>query len=130
MIMKRSLVFGSFPLAIWLGLWVTTLGIFAKFLDGGNLADLGQTVAGACFPLVFAGDVADASSACDAIGKTLNANRAANMSHENHITLEVTESLLRNLNKGQGLGFVINGRVLDKSSLRSIFAAVVGFLGT
>jgi hypothetical protein len=117
-------------LAIWLGLWMTTLGIFAKFLDGGNMADLGQTVAGACFPLVFAADVADASSACDAIGEALNAKRAANMSYENHSTLEVTESLLRNLNKGQGLGFVVAGKVLDKSTLRSIFAAMTGFLGT
>lgn len=40
------------------------------------------------------------------------------------------EILLKNLNNGGGLGFVAGGKVIDKRTLRMIFAAKSGFLST
>ena len=117
-------------LAVWAGLWVTALGTACKFLHTRDLSDLVLTAGGACAPLVLAADVAGASSACDKIMGALNARRAADLSYDNHCKLEVVETLLSHLNKGQGLGFVVSGKVLDRSNLRNIFAGLVGFLGT
>lgn len=117
-------------LALWAGLWVVALGNFAKYLDGGNPVDLAQTVASVCLPLLLAMDVASVSTAIDKLGETLNTKRADDMSYENHIKLEVTESLLRNLNKGQGLGFVVGGMVLNTATLQNIFVVTMGFLST
>ena len=88
-------------LAVWAGLWVTAVGVFAKFVDGGNLGDLVFTLGAACLPLFLAVDVADASSECDTIKETLNDKRAADQSSENHAKLVVIESLLQNVNMGQ-----------------------------
>ena len=99
-------------------------------MAGGNPVDLAQTVASACYPLLLAMDVASVSTAIDKLGETLNTKRADDMSYENHIKLEVTESLLRNLNKGQGLGFVVGGMVLNTATLQNIFVVTIGFLST
>ena len=40
------------------------------------------------------------------------------------------ERLLVNLNKNQGLGFVVGGKVLDKRLLKTIFVTIGGFLST
>jgi hypothetical protein len=124
-------------LAVWAGLWVTAIGVFAKFVDGGNLGDLAFTLGAACLPLFLTVDVAGASSECETIPEALNAKRATNLCAENHMKLKVAESLLQNLNRGQGLGFVVGGKpgssggkVLDKNTLRAIFAAMSGFMGT
>eukprot|EP01051_Picozoa_sp_SAG22_P007524 SAG22_NODE_533_length_9401_cov_5.643625_1_plen_466_part_00 len=124
-------------LAVWAGLWVTAIGVFAKFVDGGNLGDLVFTLGAAALPLFLAVDVAGASSECETIPEALNAKRAADLRAENHVKLKVAESLLQNQNRGQGLGFVVggkpgsaDGKVVDKNTLKAIFAAMSGFLGT
>ena len=74
--------------------------------------------------------MAGASSDCDTLKDELNNKRGADLSVENDAKLFVIERLLQNLNKGQGLGFVVAGKVLDRTTLKTIFVAVSSFLGT
>jgi len=121
---------GAELLGVWAGVWVTALGIFAKYLDGNNVGDLLLFVAAACFPFGLARDVAIASSKCETLKTSLNEKRGADPSVETHAKLAVVESLLQNQNLGQGLGFVVAGHVLDETTLKGIFAAMIGLLTT
>jgi len=117
-------------LALWAGCWVSALGTFAGFLNNTSATlFLYLTVFLACLPLCMAAGVAGASSDCDAVKAQLNKKRASDLSVENDAKLYVIERLLQNLNKGQGLGFVVAGKVLNKTTLKTIFVAVGSFLG-
>jgi hypothetical protein len=117
-------------LALWTACWAASLGMFTHYLDCGTMFFFVMGVISACVPLFLAADVASASSDCDTIKAELNSKRAADLSVENDAKLFVLERLLQNLNKDQGLGFVVGGTVLDNTTLKMIFAKMAGLLGT
>ena len=109
-------------LTLWTACRVAALGMFSHFLDCGTTFFLCTGVVSACIPMWLAADVASASSDCGTIKAELNSKRAADLSVENDAKLFVLERLLQNLNKDQGLGFVVGGNVLDKTTLKMVFA--------
>ena len=117
-------------LALWTSCWAYELGFCINFLDTDRGVMIVFCAFGACIPLGFALGVAGTSSDCDTIKATLNTKRATDTSVENHAKLAAVESLLQNDNNGQGLGFVVAGRVMDRKTLKAIFIAMIGFLGT
>ena len=98
-------------LTLWASMWMLAFGRFALSIDTGKKSHYGFIFA--TFPLFLAADVAGASSDCDTLKDELNNKRGADLSVENDAKLFVIERLLQNLNKGQGLGFVVAGKVLD-----------------
>jgi hypothetical protein len=129
--------FGDGLLAIGVGCWASSLGNFANFLDSeaNGLDDSGfyfsGVIAMACLPLVIASDVAGASSDCDAIFTTLNEKRQSSMlDAETDMKLQIMERVLRQENKGSGIGFVVGHKVVDRRTLGTILVGMSGVLGT
>jgi hypothetical protein len=88
-------------------------------------------IAMACLPLVIASDVAGASSDCDAIFTTLNEKRQSSMlDAETDMKLQIMERVLRQENKGSGIGFVVGHKVVDRRTLGTILVGMSGVLGT
>ena len=48
---------------------------------------------------------------------------------EHHVKIDWLESRLRGLNKGQGLGFVLGGTVVDKGVLKGVFIKFISAWG-
>jgi hypothetical protein len=67
-----------------------------------------------CIPALVLWGIADTSSECDLPIKDLNDKRLADPSDTTHLAIFKLETMLRQLNKNQGLGFVLFGIVLDK----------------
>jgi len=120
---------GDGLLVLWEVCWMIALAIFARFLDTGVTKYVGMSVIWACMPLGLAADVASASSDCDTIKDEQNKKRADSKC-DIHVgaKLMACETLLDRLNDGGGLGFVAGGKVIDKKTLRQIFAEVIAFL--
>ncbi len=126
---KLSSGFGDGVVVVFVALWVGSLGAFAGFLNTGHVGLLFATAFNSMLPVLLALDVASASSACDHIRSTLNDKRAEAMTVEADAKIQVVERLLSNANRGQGLGFVAGGRVIDRTTLQNIAAGVAGTLG-
>jgi hypothetical protein len=62
-------------------------------------------------------DVASLSTDCDTLYDSLNRKRLLDPSEAVHIRLKILEEMLGRLNKDQGLGVVIFGKVLDRRAL-------------
>eukprot|EP01046_Picozoa_sp_COSAG06_P007286 COSAG06_NODE_353_length_16899_cov_14.694345_18_plen_384_part_00 len=118
--------FGDGVLVLFFAFWVNALGSFAKFLHSGFPGMLFATAAMSMAPLLLAADVAAASSDCDHVRSTLNDKRAEDMSIETDTKIQIVERLLSNANRGQGLGFVAGGRVIDRATLKNVAVAVSG----
>eukprot|EP01047_Picozoa_sp_COSAG01_P054451 COSAG01_NODE_5950_length_3939_cov_1.486719_2_plen_439_part_00 len=80
----------------------------------------------ACAPLLVLWDLADAGSECDLLTKGLNEKRIANPSDEAHAKIYKLEVMLNQLNKKQGLGFVLGGVVLDKAYFFGLVTKLCG----
>ena len=111
--------------AVCVAVWALSLGHLANALRR-PLDDLGKpplenpafwflaAAFWACIPMLVLWDLADASSECDLLMKDLNGKRLADTSNATHITIFKLETMLGQLNKNQGLGFVLGGIVVDK----------------
>eukprot|EP01043_Picozoa_sp_COSAG02_P026843 COSAG02_NODE_1558_length_11928_cov_4.044974_5_plen_472_part_00 len=84
----------------------------------------------ACIPLVVIYDVAATSSECDLLVEALNEKRLTNCSDEHHIKISKLETMLRQLNKNQGMGVVIGGIVVDRKYLLNFFLQLSGLFMT
>jgi len=119
---------GLFGLA--LSFWGMALGIFANVVNAPYMAahdsDYGPggtlhrylliiTIM-AAIPVLLAADIAATSSRCDLLSDSLN---AVAISHgpECHLRLDYLETRLRRMNRGQGLGFVVAGTVINRRTL-------------
>jgi hypothetical protein len=104
--------------AVCLAVWAGALGVVAKALLYPELVKLAGTMLAAalyaCVPALILWDLADASSECDLLVKDLNDKRLKDPSDATHVTIVKLETMLGQLNKNQGLGFVLFGVVLDK----------------
>ena len=118
-------------LVLWSCMWVFVLGAFAIFLETGGALFLFFIVWFACFPLLLAADVAGASSDCDTLKTTLNDKRAASK-YDVDVDAKLTamETHLAYLNSCAGLSFIVAGKVVDRTSLKTIFVQVFGPLST
>jgi hypothetical protein len=104
--------------AVCVATWAVALGNIAGALRQQELAKLAVALLGpallACLPAALLWDLADASSECDLLVKDLNDKRLKDPSDATHVTIVKLETMLGQLNKNQGLGFVLFGVVLDK----------------
>jgi hypothetical protein len=108
---------------ICLTCWVQSLNQLAMGMGGTyegeqhppSVGTIVATMFMAMGPTVLLWDVADASSECDLLVKSLNEKRVADPSDAAHIKIYKLEVMISNLNKKQGLGFVVFGVVLDKA---------------
>jgi hypothetical protein len=82
------------------------------------------------FPMLLLYDLADASSECDLLVAGLNNKRVRHCSNEAHLEIQKLEILLNNLNKKQGLGFVVVSTVLDKGTFFTWMTKLVGLAAT
>jgi hypothetical protein len=122
--------------------WGTALGIAASgcllfgfgcvlnFLNIGSTENLVNAFFCVCFAFFLALDVAAASSECDKLMVALNNKRISDRSMEVHDKLQILEVTLSKLNRGQGLGFTVGGKVLDRTTLRMITAAIGAVVST
>ena len=94
----------------------------------------------ACLPVGLLWDLADTSSECDLLVKDLNDKRLSETSTRTttlsrtrsdtaHLAIVKLETMLGQLNKNQGLGFVLAGIVIDKRYLCSLLIKI-GALAT
>eukprot|EP01045_Picozoa_sp_COSAG04_P001948 COSAG04_NODE_67_length_29431_cov_17.894313_17_plen_152_part_00 len=82
-------------------------------------------------PLLISLDVTGASSEAEGIIDSLNDKRLESvLDPETDTKLQILERALLNANRSQGIGFVVLGKVVTRATLKAIFLAVVGFLGT
>jgi hypothetical protein len=86
------------------------------------------TLALLAVPLWLSTGVAKTSTACDDVMRQLNLVRIGNSAH--HAAVLHLETSLRNLNDGQGLGFLIGLTVLDKAKLKSLVFGIGGLVST
>ena len=88
----------------------------------------------ACFPLLLARDVAAVSSLCDTLLARINNLRLRWRSSSDaeavHARTYPLQCTLRELNHGQGLGFVLLGKVMDTRTLNLLFFSLVSFFST
>lgn len=124
--------FGLGLLAVAVSSWFAALGQFCMFLDDPSdwAFTMVQAMLFGCAPLLVALDVAGASSDCDSIGTSLNNKRGENMKLEVDASVQLLERHLDRLNRLQGLGFVVAGKVLDRTTVRNAFIAMSSMLGT
>jgi hypothetical protein len=83
-----------------------------------------------CVPLLVLWDLAAAGSECDLLTKGLNEKRIADPSDEAHAKIYKLEVMLNQLNKKQGLGFVLAGTVLDKAYFFGLITKLCGLIVT
>lgn len=132
---------GDGLIAIWLGCWVQGIGVFCLFLQtyatrlsvAHHVFGMIGVVAYSLGPLLIAHDVASASSACDSILTSLNDKRKASLLDSSVTTEGKLQQLERAIcleNRGAGIGFVVVGRVVDRSSLTTVLASMSALLGT
>ena len=132
-----SAEFGQGLMEMWLACWSMGLGLFigivGVILKGEDVTTLNWFMFVYCtfLPLLIAQGVAGTSSNCDAIQTALNDKRGeAKTDVATDAKLQVLERHLDRQNRKVGLGFVPGGKVLNKTSLKTIFAAMIGFLST
>lgn len=80
-------------------------------------------------PLLLALDLANTSSQCDELLGVLNAARVKH-GPTVHEKIAYLEACLRNLNRGQGLGFKVAAVVVDRRFLKQLSVALAGGLTT
>eukprot|EP01046_Picozoa_sp_COSAG06_P021315 COSAG06_NODE_1597_length_8977_cov_17.069836_3_plen_253_part_00 len=103
--------------------------------DSGDILRRGTgTIGGAMAPFFLAIDAAHVSSRCDHLLKAINSLRLewssteeAKAVHGRVYPLQVT---LNELNHGQGLGFTIFTKVVDKKTLNVLAISIASFFGT
>lgn len=132
---------GDGLVAIWVGCWVQGIGVFCLFLQsyathqssGHHIFGMIGVVVYSLGPLIIAHDVAGASSACDSIVMSLNEKRKASLPDCSAAAEEKLQQLERAIsleNRGMGIGFVVLGRVVDRSTLTTVFGSMSALLGT
>eukprot|EP01052_Picozoa_sp_SAG31_P025968 SAG31_NODE_2316_length_5951_cov_7.632262_7_plen_484_part_00 len=104
--------------------------------DGGTgrarkiVAMIGTALA----PILLAKDVADVSSLCDVLLNSINELRlkwdSTAEAQETHSLTFPLQCTLERLNGGQGLGFCVFTKVIDKKALNMIVLSVLSFFGT
>ncbi len=103
---------------------------FAESVMRKSLGCIGAALA----PFIVAADLAAVSTRCDRLLKSINSLRLswasteeASSVHRHTFPLQCT---LKELNNGQGLGFVVFSKVIDKKTLNLVAFSVASFFGT
>jgi hypothetical protein len=116
---------------LWAATWVVGLSIFSWFFETGKPQAVFFSFICFCFPLGLAADVAGTSSDCDSIATSLNDKRSeSKLDVATDAKLQILERAIMLQNQGAGIGFVVAGKVLDRTTLKTIFVAMSGFLST
>ena len=121
-----------------LGCWAGALGQLAGYLDGGTHVNLVLLGFFAFLPFGLAATLSQASDRCDELRDAINTKRGDDLGKDtdaaamqlSELELRRLEMYLDNLNRGQGLGFLVFGIVIDKGMLNTIFTALVSVLFT
>jgi hypothetical protein len=131
--------------ALTLAFWLFALSMFAAALDpvwaaatdaNSGVDGLHRTVAlivaalFAFLPLLLLLDIAATSSTCDALTTVLNRVRIKHMETGPFPRIADLETALCKLNRGQGLGLVLGGVVVDRRTLGRLGTALAGTLTT
>ena len=129
--------FGVPLVGLTVGCWVATFGCFVLILvlrDPVKISVYAVSMILTGFvPLLAALPVAQTSTACDRILETLNCKRMATIGasaasagkhHAGTKHIEELEKALSKLNFGQGLGFVLNGRIINVAVLGAMATKV------
>lgn len=98
-------------------------------MDGQQLM-LVLTFVCATIPFGLLVDVATTSSFCDKLMETLNSVRIRHYAQAPFWKLNELETALRSLHRGQGLGLILAGNVMDRQRLTRMLGAVLGSLTT
>eukprot|EP01048_Picozoa_sp_COSAG05_P020282 COSAG05_NODE_3406_length_2084_cov_1.447859_1_plen_442_part_00 len=117
------------------GWWVFGLGHFAGYLEDRAPMTALFVCLGAFMPFALASTISTTSDKCDTLRDLINKKRGnelslGSISSDTALQLAELEKYLQNLNRGQGLGFVMFGIVIDKAMMNRIFFALVSFLVT
>lgn len=101
---------------------------------GGIMRRAGGVFGGAMAPFLLAIDAAHVSSHCDHLLKAINNLRlewtSTQSAQEVHARVYPLQVTLKELNQGQGLGFTIFTKVVDKKTLNLLAISVASFFGT
>ena len=118
--------FATSVLGIVFFCWLVALIFFVRFLDGETnvLPGVFVFIGFSALPVY---DVASASSDCDSIHDSLNDKRGEDLSKDAHDKLRILEVNLDRLNKKQS--FVAGGKVIDRATIKTTYAAIFDFLG-
>ena len=84
----------------------------------------------AIIPFGLLVDVATTSSYCDHLMESLNSVRIQHYAKAPLWKLIELETALKNLHRGQGLGMMLGGQVIDRQRLARMLGAVLGSLTT
>ena len=115
------------------GLWSMAIGVFSLMLyllhkhgDAFGIVVLSPALLGCLImPLVMSSAVAAVSTSCDDLASMINERRIEDL--DVGPRLFQLEIALKNLNNGQGLGFVVGeNNVLDKRKLRTLYLSIAG----
>ena len=127
-----SSTFGNFVVCACLVLWSMALyhlcyGLIAREDAGyGWLSEFVLCCVFLSAPLFVFYDLAVSGTECDKLVAALNDKRIAEPTDENHTNILKLELMIKQLFKGQGLGFNVYGIVLDKAYFASLFAKMLG----
>ena len=111
-----------------LGCWCGAFALFAIYVEKRALVTLVVMIVFTFLPFGIATTVSSTSDKCDELRDKINAKRGDDLTA--HLELASLETYMKELNRGQGLGFVVSGIVIDIGMMNRIFSALVSFLVT
>jgi hypothetical protein len=123
-----AITYGIFWGGLGPAFFLLTLQVTANGAKFGETGWALLSLAMFAVPLWLSTGVARTSTACDDVMRQLNLVRIGDSTH--HAAMLHLETSLRNLNDGQGLGFLIGLTVLDKAKLKSLLFGVGGLFST
>jgi hypothetical protein len=117
-----SNAFGNTLGYVTLAFWLLSLANFAEHLQADEFGTFVIMLIFAFMPFGFATTVTDTATTCDTLRERLNTKRADDLS--NHPELIALETYMKELNRGQGLGFTVFGIVIDVTMVNKIYSAL------
>ena len=123
-----SKAFGNTLGYMVLGCWCGAFAWFAVYVEKRALMALVCMIVFTFLPFGIATTVSSTSDKCDELRDKINAKRGDDLTA--HLELASLETYMKELNRGQGLGFVVSGIVIDIGMMNRIFSALVSFLVT
>ena len=124
--------FSSGLLSFFAAFWLFSFGMGLDMLLGSRSQSILDWFLAGCFaflPLGMSLGAATTSTQCDSLQESLNDKRCESINDSDE-KLERLERSLERCNRGQGLGFVVGGRVMDRRTLQLIGASMCGALTT
>lgn len=125
---RLSTAFGNALGCLTVGMWSAALGLFAGYLEGRKPVMFAMMMLWFFLPFGVASTVTSTSDKCDQLRAMLNNKRGNDL--DTHMQVVALEIYLKELNRGQGLGFAVFGIVIDIPMANKILSSLVSFLIT